>query len=78
MSDLKALCANHQFYGSFREMRKAADAMFEKEFVQQILTAYNGNISEAARAMKMDRKHLHDLCNKTRINPNKYRGKVYE
>jgi DNA-binding NtrC family response regulator len=72
--NVRALCANYEFYPAFGDMRRAVDAAFEKEFCLRMMTAFDGNISVAARRMKMDRKHLYDLCAKHGINPAKYRA----
>ena len=49
---------------SYRETRAAFEADFEKRYVAWLLGRHKGNISAAARAAKMDRKHLYDLARK--------------
>jgi DNA-binding NtrC family response regulator len=49
---------------SYRETRARYDAEFERRFVKWILARHSGNVSAAARAAKMDRKHLHDMAKK--------------
>ena len=49
---------------SYREVRAAYEAEFEKAYVTWLLSRHGGNISAAARDAKMDRKHLSDLAKK--------------
>lgn len=49
---------------SYRETRAAYEAEFEKAYVAWLLGRHTGNISAAARAARMDRKHLYDLARK--------------
>lgn len=46
---------------SFREHKEHWIVKFERAYVQWLLTEYDGNISRAARAADMDRKHLYSL-----------------
>jgi transcriptional regulator with GAF, ATPase, and Fis domain len=47
---------------SYREVREAFEAEFERRYVSWLLGRHGDNISAAARAAKMDRKHLYDLA----------------
>ncbi len=47
---------------SYREVREAFESDFERRYVAWLLDRHGGNISAAARAAKMDRKHLYDLA----------------
>jgi transcriptional regulator with GAF, ATPase, and Fis domain len=47
---------------SYRETRSKFEYEFEQRYVSWLLDRHDGNISAAARAAKMDRKHLHDLA----------------
>jgi len=47
---------------SYRETRSVFEHEFEQRYVSWLLDKHAGNISAAARAAKMDRKHLHDLA----------------
>jgi transcriptional regulator with GAF, ATPase, and Fis domain len=47
---------------SYREVREAFEAEFERRYVAWLLGRHGDNISAAARAAKMDRKHLYDLA----------------
>jgi DNA-binding NtrC family response regulator len=49
---------------SYRELRTELENEFEKHYVTWLLSRHDGNLSQAARAAKMDRKHLHDLARK--------------
>jgi DNA-binding NtrC family response regulator len=45
----------------FKEAKQAIVESFEKEYLQELLTKYKGNVSKAAREAKIDRKHLRNL-----------------
>lgn len=45
----------------FKEAKQAVVEMFEKEYLQELLEKYKGNVSKAAREAKIDRKHLRNL-----------------
>jgi transcriptional regulator with GAF, ATPase, and Fis domain len=47
---------------SYRETRSRFENEFEQRYVSWLLERHDGNVSAAARAAKMDRKHLHDLA----------------
>jgi len=47
---------------SYRETRSRFETEFEQRYVSWLLERHDGNVSAAARAVKMDRKHLHDLA----------------
>jgi DNA-binding NtrC family response regulator len=47
---------------SYREVRETFEAEFERRYVAWLLGRHGDNISAAARAAKMDRKHLYDLA----------------
>jgi transcriptional regulator with GAF, ATPase, and Fis domain len=49
---------------SYRDIRTEVENEFEKHYVTWLLGRHDGNLSGAARAAKMDRKHLHDLARK--------------
>jgi transcriptional regulator with GAF, ATPase, and Fis domain len=49
---------------SYRDIRTEVENEFEKHYVTWLLARHDGNLSGAARAAKMDRKHLHDLARK--------------
>jgi transcriptional regulator with GAF, ATPase, and Fis domain len=47
---------------SYREVREEFETEFERRYVSWLLERHGDNISAAARAAKMDRKHLYDLA----------------
>ena len=56
------------FFWRRREAEKEATAKVEKEFLENILTKYKGNLSKAARETKLGRTTLYDLMNRHGIN----------
>ncbi len=46
---------------SYGETKAALLSEFERIYVTRVLGASGGNLSQAARDVQMDRKHLHDL-----------------
>jgi transcriptional regulator with GAF, ATPase, and Fis domain len=48
----------------FRIAKEAAIATFEKAYLAPLIERCNGNVSQAARAAKMDRMYLHQLAQK--------------
>jgi transcriptional regulator with GAF, ATPase, and Fis domain len=49
---------------SYREARSRVEDEFERRYVSWLLARHGGNLSAAARAVQMDRKHLHVLARK--------------
>jgi transcriptional regulator with GAF, ATPase, and Fis domain len=49
---------------SYREARARVEDEFERRYVAWLLARHGGNLSAAARAVQMDRKHLHVLARK--------------
>ena len=47
---------------TYRETRSNFEQEFEQRYVSWLLDKHDGNLSAAARAAKMDRKHLHELA----------------
>ena len=50
------------FTVSFRDAKEEAVARFERRYLRELLSAHQGNLSRAARAVRMDRNHLRDLA----------------
>ena len=48
----------------FRVAKEAAIAAFEKAYLGPLIERNGGNVSQAARAAKMDRMYLHQLAQK--------------
>jgi DNA-binding NtrC family response regulator len=49
---------------SYGDLKGEVIAKFERQFVELTLAQYDGNLSAAAKALSMDRKHLHDMAKK--------------
>lgn len=49
---------------SYGDLKAEVIASFERQFVELTLNQFEGNLSAAAKTLKVDRKHLHDLCKK--------------
>ena len=56
-----------QFATSFRVAKEQAVAAWEREYVRALIAAHDGNLSRAARAVRMDRNHLRELLVRHRI-----------
>ncbi|MDQ3336885.1 MAG: sigma 54-interacting transcriptional regulator [Myxococcota bacterium] len=52
---------------SFRAAKERAVAEWEREYVRALSNAHEGNLSRAARAVRMDRNHLRELLVRHRI-----------
>ena len=52
---------------SFRDAKEVAVARFERRYVRELLDHHKGNLSRAARAVRMDRNHLRDLAKRHEI-----------
>lgn len=48
----------------FRIAKEAAIASFERSYLGPLIERCNGNVSQAARAARMDRMYLHQLAQK--------------
>ncbi|MEM9191359.1 MAG: sigma 54-interacting transcriptional regulator [Myxococcota bacterium] len=51
----------------FGEAKREVIDAFERTYLRSLLDAHEGNISQAARTAKMDRKHLRELLKKHRL-----------
>lgn len=56
-------------FQSFKEAKRE----FEKEYISQVLRICQGNISQAARLAKKDRKDFYDVMKKYGIQPEAFR-----
>src|SRR5215470_8719393 len=54
---------------SFRAAKERAVAVWEREYVQTLIARHDGNLSRAARAVRMDRNHLRELLRRHKITP---------
>jgi len=52
---------------SFRAAKERAVAEWEREYVRALIARHDGNLSKAARAVRMDRNHLRELLIKHQI-----------
>ena len=52
---------------SFREAKERAVAAWERDYVRALIDRHGGNLSRAARAVRMDRNHLRELLRRHRI-----------
>jgi two-component system response regulator GlrR len=52
---------------SFRAAKERAVADWEREYVRALIARHDGNLSKAARAVRMDRNHLRELLLKHQI-----------
>ncbi len=56
--------ADFEADATYRESKARYEAAFERRYVKWLLDRFAGNISAAARSVKMDRNHLTDLARK--------------
>ena len=52
---------------SYKDAKEQAVARFERRYVRDLLDRHKGNLSRAARAVRMDRNHLRDLAKRHEI-----------
>ena len=50
--------------GPFKEVKERVVASFEKDYIQDLLLRHGGNISQAAREARIDRKYFRKLMRK--------------
>jgi two-component system response regulator GlrR len=58
---------------SFRDAKKRVVDAFERDYIERLLEAHAGNITNAARVAKKDRRALFELIRKHRIEPRRFR-----
>ena len=58
---------------TFKEAKSQAVTQFEKKYIQDLLSAHQGNISQSAKAAQKDRRAFWELIRKHKINPRNYR-----
>lgn len=64
---------NNLTHLSFQEMKAKVISQFETDYIQNLLTAYRGNISQAAQAARKERRTFWELVRKHKIDVQKYR-----
>ena len=47
---------------SYGELKEEVTSSFEFQLVKTVIDQHSGNLSAAAKALRMDRKHLYDLA----------------
>jgi DNA-binding NtrC family response regulator len=62
---------------SFQEAKTRVIAHFERDYIQALMTTYQGNISRAAQAAKKNRRALWELIRKHRIDAGSYRMAIH-
>lgn len=58
---------------SFAEMKARVVSQFETDYIQNLLTAYRGNISQAAQAAQKERRTFFELIKKHKIDVQQFR-----
>jgi two-component system response regulator GlrR len=62
---------------SFRQAKARIVAQFEKSYIQRMLVSFHGNISEAARAARKNRRAFWQLIRKHRIDVRRFKLGTY-
>jgi DNA-binding NtrC family response regulator len=67
--DAPAPAADDRFVDgtSFRAAKERAVSAWERDYVRALIARHDGNLSRAARAVRMDRNHLRELLRRHRI-----------
>ncbi|HMG19738.1 MAG TPA: helix-turn-helix domain-containing protein, partial [Kofleriaceae bacterium] len=52
---------------SFRAAKERAVSAWERDYVRALIARHDGNLSRAAREVRMDRNHLRELLRRHRI-----------
>jgi two-component system, NtrC family, response regulator GlrR len=58
---------------SFQQMKARVISQFETDYIQSLLTAYRGNVSQAAHAAQKERRTFWELVRKHKIDVQKFR-----
>ena len=58
---------------TFREAKSQAVTQFEKQYIQELLSTHQGNISQSAKAAQKDRRAFWELIRKHKIDPRNYK-----
>ena len=62
---------------SFQELKARVVSQFEKDYIQSLLTAYRGNISQAAQAAQKERRTFWELVRKHKIDVQKFKPTTF-
>ncbi len=71
--DLAAPSRDDGLQVSFRDAKKRVVDAFERDYIERLLEAHAGNITNAARVAKKDRRALFELIRKHHIEPKRFR-----
>jgi DNA-binding NtrC family response regulator len=63
-------------HSSFKEAKQRLVEHFERNYIDKLLMAYHGNISQAARAARKPRRAFWELIRKHNINVQKFKNKA--
>jgi DNA-binding NtrC family response regulator len=58
---------------TFKDAKSQAVTQFEKKYIQDLLSANQGNISQSAKAAQKDRRAFWELIRKHKIDPRSYK-----
>jgi DNA-binding NtrC family response regulator len=58
---------------TFKDAKSQAVAQFEKKYIQDLLSAHQGNISQSAKAAQKNRRAFWELIRKHKIDPRSYK-----
>ncbi len=71
---LMSAVADEEGAESFRTAKARVVKAFERDYIEQLLLANDGNVSRAARAAKKNRRALFELMRKHQIQPDQFRA----
>jgi DNA-binding NtrC family response regulator len=54
---------------SFRSAKELAIGRWEREYIGKLIRKFDGNLSRAARAARMDRNHLREVIRRHNLGP---------
>lgn len=63
-------------HNSFKEAKQRLVEQFERNYIDKLLMAFHGNISQAARSARKPRRAFWELIRKHNINVQKFKGKA--
>jgi two-component system, NtrC family, response regulator GlrR len=76
--DVKNICLPEDEAGlgakTFKEAKSQAVTQFEKQYIQELLSTHQGNISQSAKAAHKDRRAFWELIRKHKIDPRNYKA----
>ena len=66
-------CEASQEAKTFRQAKSQAVTQFEKQYIQELLSTHQGNISQSAKAAHKDRRAFWELIRKHKIDARSYK-----